>query len=151
MNPIQFKEQTTVLAKDQPQFMPLPVAISFEKPNDPTSLPRFTCKYEFTDLEMEQFKVTKCMFINQFGYGFHPIYPQTYSPFLACRIMYKSLGNKTYAFSITDNEGKLIEFSETLENVIRVIYEKTGLQAEQLLFLEKPTAAVNESGEIVDL
>lgn len=151
MNPIQFKEQTTVLAKDQPEYRPLPVAIVLQDPKDPTSLPRFTCKYELSDLEIELIKTTKTIFINQFGYGFHPIYPQIQSPFLVCKIMYKSLGNKTYAFSITDNEGKLIEFSETLENVIRVIYEKTGLKAEQLLFLEKPTASVNESGEIVDL
>lgn len=152
MNPIKFPEATTILAKDQPQFRPLPVAIAFENPDDKTSLPRFTCKYDLSDLELQQIIKTKSIFINQFGYGFHPIYPQVDSPFLVLPVQYKSVGNRCYDFFIPMDNGEFIVLNGIqLELAVGLIMEKTGLQADQIHFKEKPSMGIDENGNVVDL
>src|SRR5688572_24407868 len=103
MNPISFPEQTTVLAKAQPQFRTLPIAIRHHNDNPEEPLKKMTCKYELSDLEMQQIIRTRCFYISQFGTGFHPIFPQVDSPFLVCQIRYRINDDGTYNLFIPQN------------------------------------------------
>ncbi len=149
MNPITFPEANTKLAKNQPQYRVLPVCVMREVPDDPQSVLRYTCKYEFSDLEIQQIIRTKSVFINQFGFGFHPIYPQVDSPFLVLPIEYKSIGNRCFNFYVPmgENGEETKVFEEIrLEDAIDMLCKFTDLLPEQLHFKEKPALAVGEKG-----
>lgn len=147
MKPIHFTEETTTLARNQPQFRTLPVAIARENPEDPESVFRFTCKYELSDLEIQQIIKSKCVFISQFGYGFQPISAQIDSPFLVLPVEYKYAGNRMYHLKLPLVEGKQTVIAGVqLEKVIDVLTEATGLKPDQFLFKEMAAMAVSEKG-----
>lgn len=152
MKPIHFKEETDTLAKDQPQFRPLPVCIMREVADDPESIMRFTCKYELTDLELQQIIKTKSIFINQFGFGFHPIYPQVDSPFSVLPINYRFKGNRMYDLWYLNIDGKRFDLiGIQLELIIGILVKATSLQPEQFIFVEEPKIGIDEGGKIVQM
>lgn len=149
MNPIHFKEETAVYAKGQPQYRPLPTCEMPENPDDPQSVIRYTCKYELSDLEMQQIMKTKCLYINQFGYVLQPIYPQIDSPFLVLPVEFKFVGNRCYDFYIPLQNGEQIILKNIqLELTIDTVMKETGLQPDQFHFKERPSMSIDENGII---
>lgn len=78
MQAVEFPQQTHILAKDQPQYIPLPVHIDQTAPEIP-----MTCCFELSDDEVEEIVRTKKIWHNQwtFGQPFQPIRMTTKSPF----------------------------------------------------------------------
>ena len=69
MKAIEFPQQTTVLAKDQPQYTTLPVHVNESEYIEATAI------FELTDEEIEVILKTKRIFFSQctFGGGFKPV------------------------------------------------------------------------------
>lgn len=158
MKPIHFPEQNDVLARNQPQYRTLPVAIRLENPIDVTSTKKFTCKYELSDLEIEQIKASRCLYFSQFGHGFQPILPQVDSPFGVCPVVYKKRDDGNYDFWITMNADKPNEPKNEvyitgveIETAIQSIMRTTNLRADQHAFIEKPELGIDNAGNIVGL
>lgn len=78
MEAIEFPEQTLVLAKDQPEYTPLPVHIS----DDNTKA--MTCCMKLSPEELEEMNRTGVLWLTQltFGQHFHPIRMSTINPFI---------------------------------------------------------------------
>jgi hypothetical protein len=151
MQPITFPEATNTLAKAQPQYRVLPVCIMREYPEDANSVLRYTCRYELSDLELQQIIRTKSLFISQFGFGFHPIYPQVDSPFLVLPIEYKKVKDHCFNFYVPMGEdGKEIKTFENipLDKAIEVLTSFTDLPVEQLHFKERPSLQVDDHGNL---
>jgi len=68
MKPIEFPEQTDVIAKDQPEYLPLPAYQGAEHGEI------ITC-WELTDEELEDLKKTKKLWLSMwtFGYPLQPV------------------------------------------------------------------------------
>lgn len=151
MIPINFPEQSYVLAKDQPEYIPLPVCVRLQDPEDSQSIKKYTSKYQLSDLEIEQIIRTKCIYFSQFGDCFHPILPQIDSPFLVCKISYKSLGNKMYLFRIPLSNGMIQTLTISIEKAIDEICALGELTAEQIVFIEMPSMGIDENGNVHNL
>lgn len=135
MQPISFPEQTTILAKDQPQYLPLPCCIT---PTEIEGISQYTCKYELTDLDIEQILKTRSIYFSQFGNCFHPIKPQISHPFKACQVEYKYDQDGFYSFYIPMVNGYTVTLEYIrFETAIDKILEVTNLTAEQICFIEK--------------
>lgn len=78
MQPVEFSEQTHILAKDQPQYTPLPVHI--DETNEATPM-TFCC--ELSDEEIAELVATKKLWFTQstFGKPFQPVRLSTQNPF----------------------------------------------------------------------
>lgn len=78
MEPVEFPQQTHVLAKDQPQYRPLPVHID----QTDESIP-MTCCFELSDEEIAEMAATKKLWYTQctFGNNFQPVRLSTQNPF----------------------------------------------------------------------
>lgn len=78
MQPIEFPQQTHILAKDQPQYTQLPVHI--DESNQATPM-TFCC--ELTDEEVAELIATRKLWLTQstFGNRFQPIRLSTQNPF----------------------------------------------------------------------
>ena len=155
MNPISFPQQTNVLAKAQPQYRVLPIAERLENPDDPQSVVKMTCKYELSDLELQQIIATRCVYISQFGYGFHPIYPQVDSPFLVVPVHYRETEKGIYSLYIPMADKSIIELhniplSRCIDAVLN-IDPQAPLTAESIQFVEKQTLAIDENGNITSI
>jgi len=79
MQPVEFPQQTHVLAKDQPQYTPLPVHIGAEEENFP-----MTACFELSDAEVAEIIATKKLWYTQvtFGHPFQPVMLSTQNPFI---------------------------------------------------------------------
>jgi hypothetical protein len=146
MNPIKFPEQNGTLAKNQPEYRPLPICI---KPTETEDAFQYTCKYELTELELAQINQSKTFYFSQFGSCFHPILPQIENPFAACNVTFESLGNSYYNFWIPMQNGtdlKLFNIHITTAIAELMLYSK--LKSENLFFIEKPNMAISENGLI---
>lgn len=88
MRPIEFPEQTHVLAKDQPQYTPLPVHIAqrtVTTADGEKTIPwSATCCYELTDEDIADIVANRKMYYQQmlFGYQFQPVFLSTKDPFV---------------------------------------------------------------------
>lgn len=69
MTPVEFREQNTVLAKDQPQYRPLPVHLQLRLPGTATSC------WKLTWVERLQVLVTGRLWLQQMTLG-SPLQPQ---------------------------------------------------------------------------
>lgn len=152
MQPINFPQANNKLAKSQPQYKPLPVYIEVINSGQPGEHLQYTCRYELTDLDIEQLKKTRAFYFSQFGNCFHPILPQINTPFGVCNVSFEQLENGNYNFAIPMSSGGI----ETLNNVpkdlaIDEIMLWGNLTAEQIYFYEKPTSGIDEGGNIVGL
>lgn len=78
MKAIEFPQQTHILAKDQPEYEPLPVHIAAGEPGTP-----FTCVFELSDEEIAQIVQTKRLYYTQLTCGnlFQPVRLSTMNPF----------------------------------------------------------------------
>jgi hypothetical protein len=78
MLPIEFPQQTDVLAKDQPQYQPLPVHVGSRENGFP-----MTACFELTDAEIAEMIATRKLWYTQttFGRPFQPVYLSTHNPF----------------------------------------------------------------------
>jgi hypothetical protein len=76
MNPVDFHEANTVIAKDQPEYLPLPAHV------DQTPQRCVTTCWELTDEELTQLITTKRFWFQQwiFDNGFQPICPSSTKP-----------------------------------------------------------------------
>jgi hypothetical protein len=76
MEPIEFAQQTTVFAKDQPEYLPLPAHVSPDG--------QVTSCWELTDAELATLQRTRKLWITQltFNQMLQPILPQVFSPFI---------------------------------------------------------------------
>lgn len=79
MDAIEFPEQTHVLAKDQPQYVPLPVHID---QNDPM-VPMTAC-FQLSPEELAEINATGKLWYTQstFGNAFQPVRMSTRNPFI---------------------------------------------------------------------
>lgn len=77
MTAIEFPEQTLVLAKDQPEYIPLPVHID---PDD-TMFPVTAC-FKLNEQELKEVAETGMLWLTQctFGRNFHPVRISTAKP-----------------------------------------------------------------------
>lgn len=149
MNPIEFPECNSKLAKSQPQFKPLPIFII---PTEDKNVFQFTGKYELSDLEIEQIIKTRSFYFSQFGSCFHPICPQIENPFGYCLVHYKKIEENVYSFWIPMSDGRI----EILNNItiglaMTEIMCWANLNAEQIFFVEKPSLGVDVNGNIIGL
>jgi hypothetical protein len=78
MLPIEFPQQTIVLAKDQPQYTPLPVHVGTEQEGFP-----MTACFELVDEEVAEIIATRKLWYTQitFGHPFQPVQLSTQNPF----------------------------------------------------------------------
>ncbi len=78
MKPISFKEHTHVLAKDQKEYLPLPVFMGEPPEHDVVSC------WKMSLLERIKILFTGIVWIRQltFGNKFHPILPEIKTPFI---------------------------------------------------------------------
>jgi hypothetical protein len=141
MKPLSFPEQTTVIEKSIHPNCELPIAVRFQNPNDLSSVKKFTSKYTFSDLEFEQLKATRTIYISQFGDSVNHVLPQVDSPFLVYKVHFRSLGNRVYDFflmSDSPEEGstEVHRVRAGLENCIFELTQYLGCQPDQLLFEE---------------
>ena len=158
MDPIHFPEETTTLAKNQPQYRTLPVAIRLENPLDVNSTKKFTCKYQLNPLEIEQIKATGCIYFSQFGHVFQPILPQSDSPFGVCPITYKVNESGNYDFWVVMNADKPKEQKNEifignveLDKALNVLMETTKLKPDQHAFIPRPELGIDNNGNIIGL
>jgi hypothetical protein len=153
MNPIEFKEQTNVMGKNQEDYKPLPVCITeYESANkdvpDHLKVHRFTSKWEFTDLELEQIKKTRCIFLTQYGTICHPLIPQVETPFGYCTVEYQKGDFNDYDVWIPLTDGTTLH----LENIFKtdvigtILKNVPNVSAEQIFFVERKGMSVSEKG-----
>lgn len=78
MEAIEFEGQSTVLAKDQPQYQPLPVHIGTEEDGYP-----LTACFKFSPEELAQINETGVIWVGQLTFGklLQPIRISTQKPF----------------------------------------------------------------------
>jgi hypothetical protein len=78
MEPIEFPQQNDVLAKNQPQYRPLPVHVGSKEDNFPMT----TC-FQLTPEELAEIAATGKLWYTQvtFGNPFQPVMLSTKSPF----------------------------------------------------------------------
>lgn len=138
MKPLEFKEQTSILAKDQPQYRPLPVFIQTIDAGLPTEHLQFMCKYELSEAEIEQIVRTKSFFISQFGNCFHPIFPCVESQFYQVPVTWeKSERGLFYAWVPLTDGGQVTLAHNSMANLVDRILERfPELTAENLYFVE---------------
>jgi hypothetical protein len=150
MQPLHFPEETNVLAKAQPQYRVLPISIAYENPVTETGTMRMTCKYELSDLELQQIIRTKSFYISQYGDCFHPIYPQVDNPFLVCKVVYKINDDGTYNLWIPTGDKEEITLTGISLNLVldEILNQATHLTVEQILFFPKPTLQVDGDGNL---
>lgn len=77
MKPIEFEQQTVILAKDQPEYQPLPVHIGSSSEGEIISC------WELSDEDIAQLTKTRKLWLSQltFGQMFQPQLPCAYNPF----------------------------------------------------------------------
>lgn len=150
MDPIHFPEVTDTLAKAQPQYRVLPICVQHQNPLDPRSIKKMTCKYQLSDLELEQVNRTKSFYISQFGDVYHPIYPQIDNPYLVCRIEYKVNEDGSYTLFIPMEDKQITEIRNIPLNLVLDTCLKVGgnLTAEHLVFIPKPTLGIDNQGNL---
>lgn len=78
MKPIEFKEQTTIFAKDQPEYQPLPAWRSEDMNDEVISCWKFT----FAERMMVLFGGKIWLRQYTFGHKLQPLLPQTENPFI---------------------------------------------------------------------
>lgn len=78
MNPVSFQEQNLVLAKDQPEYLPLPVHVDTTQP----SVPMTSC-WLLSDEDIERIIANRRIYITQLtcGQAYQPLLPRTENPF----------------------------------------------------------------------
>lgn len=78
MQPVEFPQQTAILAKDQPQYTPLPVHVGSKDENFP-----MTSCLELNDEEIAELIATRKLWHTQitFGHPFQPVRLSTQNPF----------------------------------------------------------------------
>lgn len=148
MKPVNFKEVNMTLAKNQPEYLPLPIQLN----NDVPGMPAW-CKYEMSEPELAVFNRTRGLYIQQLTFsepiplkdqpetvmGYHPIYPCVYNPWKNLPIKYE----KT-AFGIVEAWVPLVDDSEKYlsarnydELIGLICIEFPELQPENLNFVMK--------------
>jgi hypothetical protein len=77
VTPVEFPEQMVVLAKDQPQYQPLPIHVGEQA--------TATSCWRLSVDELAEIQRTGVIWIQviTFGQGFHPILPHAFKPELA--------------------------------------------------------------------
>lgn len=100
MKPVDFPERNVILAKDQPEYIPLPVFVEYQEKKievigDPEikhltkQVPwSMTGCLELSDEEIEQLRRTKLIWFTQsvFGNPFQPLHITTEKPFVQTEI-----------------------------------------------------------------
>lgn len=78
MEAIEFSEQTMVIAKNQPQYVPLPVRYAPDEEGQP-----MTCCFKLSEEELKEIAETGCLWYTQltFGHQFQPVRMSTTKPF----------------------------------------------------------------------
>lgn len=78
MKAIKFKEQTTIIALDQPQYVPLPIHIG------KTPEVEMTACFKLTPEEIKEINETGCIWNTQLTFGdcYHPVRLSTRNPFI---------------------------------------------------------------------
>lgn len=78
MQPIEFPQQTDVLAKEQPQYTPLPVHVGSKEDGFP-----MTACFQLTPDELAEIAATGKLWYTQvtFGHPFQPVMLTTKTPF----------------------------------------------------------------------
>jgi hypothetical protein len=78
MLPVKFSEANETLAKDQPQYTPLPVHVGSKEDGFP-----MTACFELTDEEVAEIIATRKLWYTQttFGHPFQPVRLSTHNPF----------------------------------------------------------------------
>lgn len=152
MHPIEFPQQTAKLAKSQPQYRPLPVAISFASQTD-LKWRRYTCKYELSPLELAQIAATGTIWLSQTGYGFNPILPQVETPYGVLIVQYKKVDKGLYDFwvPLTNEEGEFVHHITDAAPkgfIDWMLNNFPDITAENLYFEEKPALVIAEGGII---
>jgi hypothetical protein len=148
MKPVHFKEVNVTLAKNQPQYMPLPIQLNSDVPGCPA-----WCKYELTDAELAILNRTKSIYIQQLTFqepmpledqpettmGYHPIYPCVENPWKQLPIKYERLPFGTIAAwvpLVDDTEREII--GRTFDELVGMIcVEFPELIPENLNFVMK--------------
>jgi hypothetical protein len=79
MQPVEFPQQTAILAKDQPQYTPLPVHVGPPEEGYP-----MTACLELSEEEKAEIAATGKFWLTQitFGHPFQPIRLSTQNPFV---------------------------------------------------------------------
>lgn len=176
MNPIEFPEQTTKLAKTQPQYRPLPVAIEIVKryycpecngggtvgecicdrckgAGVIATWSNYVCKYELSDLEIEQIIRTRSVYLSQSGHGFNPIYPSVESQFKCFIIHFDITEAGLYNIYVPmDNDTTLELLDLPKERVLDAILSKVhNVTPDTIRFVERPKMAIDEQGNVIDI
>jgi hypothetical protein len=79
MDAIEFPEVNVILAKDQPEYVPLPVFVDGRDEMKPV-----TACFKLTPEELEEINRTGVLWYTQctFGNAFHPVRMSTQNPFI---------------------------------------------------------------------
>lgn len=79
MQPVEFPQQTDVLAKNQPQYIPLPVHVGSKDDGFP-----MTACFELSEEEKVEIAATGKLWYTQvtFGHPFQPVMLSTQNPFI---------------------------------------------------------------------
>lgn len=95
MQPVEFPQQTDVLAKNQPQYTPLPVHVGSQD----DSFPMTAC-FELSEEEKAEIAATGKLWYTQitFGHPFQPVHLSTQNPFTP-----QTIDNGTQERNIAEN------------------------------------------------
>lgn len=152
MEPLNFKEATHKLAKSQPQYRVLPVCIKrINSLLEEIPVYEYTCKYEFSNIELAQAMHTKSVYFTQTGSCFHPILPQLESHFGVLKVIYFQQPDGLYEFNIKLPDSAIdlkdIKLSEAIPTILELLNNE--LTAEQLYFEAKKTLGLDATGNLV--
>ncbi len=154
MEPTTFPQASTKLAKNQPQYRPLPVdIIEGNKVNCPAcggtgnnllkaepcdkckgrgvfrDFNKYVFKYRLSNIELAQVLLTGHIWFQQSGYAFNPILPSVETPYGVVVIQYveKESGKFDFYFPYVDGEG--IEKHQLIEDADPYLYIKSVLES----------------------
>lgn len=148
MKPVTFPESNITLAKNQPQYLPLPIQLN----NDAPGMPAWA-KYEMSEPEKAVFNRTNHLYIQQLTFsepiplreqpetvmGYHPIYPCVYNPWRNLPIKYEktAFGIVEAWVPLVDDSEKYISARNYDELIELICLEFPELQPENLNFVMK--------------
>jgi len=152
MEPLNFKEATHNLAKNQPGYRVLPVCIKrINSILEEVPIYEYTSKYEFSELELAQLLHTRSAYFTQTGNCFHPILPQVESHFGCLIVLYKKHNDGLFEFGIKLPDSELhlkdIALSDSIQTILNLLNNE--ITAEQLRFDPMPTLGLDASGNLV--
>lgn len=150
MKAVKFPEHNSVLGANQPGMTPLPAFIietPAPVPIGSLKVKNFIFRFELTDLDIEQIKLTRGFYFCQTGTGFHPIDAVIGSPFKFIAVEYEKHDNGTYTIYIPTASGKVELLAASLDGVIDMVVEGVpDITADNILFIEKPKLQVGSDG-----